>query len=134
MGTGTERPRVLFVCIENACRSQMAEAFARAAGEGRVEAFSAGSRPAGRVDPTAVALMAEEGHDLSGQRSKSLQEVPQGRYRAVVSMGCGDACPWMPAERRIEWDIPDPKGLPPDRFREVRDRIRAEVEALLREL
>lgn len=126
--------RVLFVCVENSCRSQMAEAFARMHGGGTVEAWSAGSRPSGVVHPEAVAALRERGCDLSRHRSKSVTEVPSGPWDAVVTMGCGDACPTLPARRRIEWSIPDPKGLPPDRFREVRDRIEAEVRALLAEL
>lgn len=128
---GPEVKRVLFVCLENANRSQMAEAFARMLGDGRIEAHSAGSRPSGRVNPRAVASMAGTGYDLTKHRSKSIHEVPRGEYDVVVSMGCGDACPTVPARRREEWEIPDPKELEPDRFAEVRDRIRAEVEALI---
>jgi len=126
--------RLLFVCVENSNRSQMAEAFARLAGGDRVEAYSAGSKPSGRVNPRAIASMEEVGYDLSVHRSKSLEEIPAGPYDAVVSMGCGDACPQVPARLREDWQIPDPKEMEPERFAEVRDRIRAEVESLLARL
>jgi protein-tyrosine-phosphatase len=126
--------RVLFVCVENSNRSQMAEAFARIDGAGRVEAYSAGSRPSGRVNPRAVEAMRELGYDLSRHASKSLEELPPVEFDAVVSMGCGDACPFVPARRRIEWSIPDPRDMAPAELRSVRDRIRASVAALLDEL
>jgi protein-tyrosine-phosphatase len=126
--------RVLFVCVENSNRSQMAEAFARMLGGNRVEAHSAGSKPSGYVNPRAIASMKEIGYDLSTHRSKSLREIPPVDYDVVVSMGCGDACPFVPAKRREEWQIPDPKTLEPERFAEVRDRIRAEVQALIERL
>ena len=123
--------RILFVCIENSGRSQMAEAFARRLGGGRVEAFSAGSRPSGRVHAKTLALMREIGYNLSDHRSKGLVDVPQDGYDFVVTMGCGDACPWIPARRHIDWDIPDPKDLPDDEFRKVRDEIAARVQELI---
>lgn len=126
--------RLLFVCIENSNRSQMAEAFARMIGGDRVEAHSAGSRPSGRINPSAVESMKEAGCDLSAHRSKSLAEIPPGSYDVLVSMGCGDACPSVPARRREEWDIPDPRDLPPEEFRKVRNLIRAKVEDLLARL
>ena len=125
--------RVLFVCIENSCRSQIAEAFAHMHGAG-VEAYSAGSRPSGSVNEKAIASMREIGYDLSTHDSKSLDAIPPGPYDAVVTMGCGDACPWVPAQRREDWDIPDPKELGADEFRKVRDEIEAKVKELLREL
>ena len=112
----------------------MAEAFARTIGGDRVEAHSAGSRPSGRINPRAVESMREAGCDLSAHRSKSLAEIPPGPYDVVVSMGCGDACPSVQARRREEWGIPDPRDLPPEEFREVRDTIRAKVEDLLARL
>jgi len=123
--------RLLFVCIENSNRSQMAEAFARLVGGDRVEAYSAGSRPSGRVNPRAIEAMREVGCDLSAHRSKSLSEIPEGTYDAVVSMGCGEACPYVRTRLREDWQVPDPKDMDPNRFAEVRDQIRAEVEALL---
>jgi protein-tyrosine-phosphatase len=125
--------RVLFVCIENACRSQMAEAFARRLGAGRVDACSAGSRPAGSVNPRAVACMAERGYDLNEQVSKPLSAFEGQTFDAVVTMGCGDACPWLPATRRVDWDLPDPKALPDNGFRAVRDEIERRVQRLLAE-
>jgi protein-tyrosine-phosphatase len=129
------RKSVLFVCVENSNRSQMAEAFARLHGAGIVEAFSAGSRPSGRVNPKAVEAMREVGYDLTQHQSKSLSDIPIIEYDAVVGMGCGDeGCPLVQAKRREEWGIPDPKELPPERFREVRDLIEKKVKELLRTL
>jgi protein-tyrosine-phosphatase len=128
------KPRILFVCVENSCRSQMAEGFARLHGSGNIESFSAGSRPSGKVNDTAVALMKEKGVDLSVQRSKGLNDLPSGRWDAVVTMGCGDACPSLPAVRRFDWALPDPKHLPLDEFRRVRDEIEARVKGLLAEV
>jgi protein-tyrosine-phosphatase len=129
--------RLLFVCVENSNRSQMAEAFARlhAARLGiEVEAASAGSRPSGVVNPKAVAAMKELGYDLAAHRSKSLKEVEATPFDVVVTMGCGDACPFVQAKRRVEWQIPDPKTLPPRDFNQVRDLLSKQVEALLREV
>lgn len=123
--------RVLFVCVENANRSQMAEAFARMEGEGVLEPYSAGSRPSGVVNPRAVEAMAELGYDLSEHRSLGLDEVPEGPYGWVVTMGCGDACPWIPARHREDWDLPDPKELDDTGFRAVRDEIRRRVARLV---
>ncbi len=125
------KPRVLFVCVENSCRSQMAEGFARLHGAGIVEAHSAGSKPSGKVNATAVALMREKGVDLSVQSSKSLSDLPPGAWAALVTMGCGDACPALPAERRVDWALPDPKRMPIDEFRKVRDEIEIRVKSLL---
>jgi protein-tyrosine-phosphatase len=135
-GATAPRPvRVLFVCVENSNRSQMAEAFARIHAGGRVEAWSAGSRPSGTVNPKAAEAMREVGYDLTTHRSKALADVPQVEYDAEVGMGCGDeGCPLVRARRREEWDIPDPKHLPPERFREVRDLIEEKVKRLLAEL
>ena len=127
------RKRVLFVCVENANRSQMAEAFARLHGGDGVEALSAGSRPSGRINPKAVRFMAERGYDLSAHASKSLDEVA-GEFDAVVTMGCGDSCPWVPARRREDWALPDPRDMDDDGYRAVRDEIEARVRALLASL
>ncbi|TMQ34484.1 MAG: arsenate reductase ArsC [Planctomycetota bacterium] len=126
--------RVLFVCIENSNRSQMAEAFARMHGGDAVEPHSGGSRPAGQVNPRAVAFMRERGYDLTQHRSKSLSEIPEVEYDVAVTMGCGDACPLVKARRREEWQIPDPKEMPADQFRAVRDLIEEKVKALLASL
>ena len=125
-----QRKRVLFVCVENANRSQMAEAFARMAGGDAVEAMSAGSRPSGRINPKAIRFMAELGYDLGSHASKSLDEV-DGEFDAVVTMGCGDSCPWVPARRREDWALPDPRDMDDEGYRAVRDQIGARVRALL---
>jgi arsenate reductase len=126
--------RVLFVCIENSNRSQMAEAFARMHGGDAVEPFSSGSRPSGQINPRAVAFMRERGYDLTEHRSKSLSEIPAVEYDVAVTMGCGDACPLVKARRREDWQIPDPKDMPADQFRAVRDLIEEKVKALLASL
>ncbi|HEU4363894.1 MAG TPA: arsenate reductase ArsC [Candidatus Krumholzibacteria bacterium] len=123
--------KLLFVCIENSCRSQMAQAFALLHGGAEVEAYSAGSRPSGEVNAKAIASMRELEYDLSAHQSKGLDVIPPGPYDAVVTMGCGDECPWVPAQRHIDWDVPDPKDMGPDEFREVRDLIRRKVRELL---
>jgi len=124
-------PRVLFVCIENANRSQVAEAFARMHGADLVEPFSAGSRPSGIIKPIAIAAMAERGYDLTTHISKSLKDVPEGPYEYVVTMGCGDECPWIPAVHREDWPIPDPKSMSPEEYARVRDEIERRVVGLL---
>jgi arsenate reductase (thioredoxin) len=123
--------RVLFVCVENSNRSQMAEAFARSHGGGRVEAYSAGSRPSGRINPRAVQFMREIGYDLAAQQSKSLDRFNGTDVDVAVTMGCGDACPLVRAGRHEEWSIPDPKELPDEEFRKVRDLIERKVKELL---
>ena len=125
--------RMLFVCVENANRSQMAEAFARKLGGKSVEAYSAGSHPSGKINPKAVEAMRELGYDLSVHGSKSLDELPDVAFDFVATMGCGDACPMVRARQRVDWPIPDPKHLPPDEFRVVRDLIQEKVRATLDE-
>ncbi|HEV2539209.1 MAG TPA: arsenate reductase ArsC [Frateuria sp.] len=127
------KKRILFVCIENANRSQMAEAFARIHGGEAVEALSAGSAPSGRINPRAVEAMAELGYDLRAHASKSLDEV-EGEFDAVVTMGCGDRCPWLPTRRREDWNLPDPRHLDDAGYRAVRDEISARVRSLLASL
>ena len=125
--------RVLFVCVENSNRSQMAEAFARIQGGDRIKALSAGSRPSGRINPKAIGSMAELGYDLTTHASKSLEDIT-GDFDAVVTMGCGDSCPWLPATRREDWDLPDPKDLDDAGYRAVRDDISRRVRDLLASL
>lgn len=120
-------PKILFVCVENSCRSQIAEGFARHFGEGSIEAWSAGSAPLGRVHPMAAELMLEKGIDLSGHVSKGLADLPKVRWDYVVTMGCGDRCPNIEADRTENWEIPDPKALPIDQAREVRGAIEKKV-------
>jgi arsenate reductase (thioredoxin) len=119
--------RLLFVCVENSNRSQMAEAFARIHGAEQVEAYSAGSRPSGRINPRAIESMREVGYDLARHQSKSLSEIPDIEYDFVATMGCGDACPFVRARQREDWNIPDPKEMPADEFRAVRDLIESKV-------
>ncbi len=126
--------RVLFVCVENAIRSQIAEAFARIIGGADVEAYSAGSRPSGVINPKAIEVMRELGYDLSTHGSKSLNELPDVDFDFVATMGCGDACPMVRAQDREDWSIPDPKSLPIDEFRIIRDHIRENVQAVLEKL
>ena len=123
--------RVLFVCIENSNRSQMAEAFARLHGEGKVEAYSSGSSPSGTINPRAIQFMKERGYDLTTHGSKPLTEIPQVPFDAAITMGCGDECPLVNAILREDWGIPDPKHLSDEGFREVRDLIEGKVVELL---
>ena len=129
------KKKLLFVCIENSNRSQMSQAFAKILGGENVEAYSAGSKPSGIVNPKAIAAMKELGYDLSTHDSKSLDEVKAfAPFDAVVTMGCGDACPWMPAKKFIDWQITDPKHMEPAAFNEVRDFIKEKVKGLIEEL
>jgi arsenate reductase (thioredoxin) len=122
---------VLFVCVENSNRSQMAEAFARMHGEGRIEAASAGSKPSGRVNPKAVAAMKELGYDLTAHASKGLNDFNGRNIDVAVTMGCGDECPLVLADQRVDWKIPDPRDMTPEEFRDVRDLIEQKVKELL---
>ena len=125
---------MLFVCLHNAGRSQMSEAlFERAAG-GRHEADSAGTAPAERVHPEVMEAMAELGVDLSGARPKGLTREMAERADVVVTMGCGDECPYVPGVRYVDWDLPDPKGRPLEEVREIRDQIAQRVRSLIDEL
>ncbi|MBY0230925.1 MAG: arsenate reductase ArsC [Gemmataceae bacterium] len=123
--------KILFVCVENSNRSQMAEAFARMHG---ADAHSAGSRPSGRINPRAVEFMAERGYDLARHSSKGLAEFDGQPVDVAVTMGCGDECPLVNATRREEWKIPDPKDMPPEEYRAVRDLIERKVLELLASL
>ena len=127
----TNRPRVIFVCVENSNRSQMAEAFAHIHGGDEIDAFSAGSRPSGRLNPKAVEAMQELGYDLTKHSSKGLEAFDGKEFDVAVTMGCGDECPLVLAKRREDWSIPDPTELPPVEFREVRNLIEAKVKELL---
>ena len=126
--------KVIFVCVENSNRSQIAEAFARIHGAGKVEAHSAGSRPSGRVNPKAVEAMKEIGYDLTSHTSKGLEDFNGQEFDAAVTMGCGDECPLVLAKRRLEWQIPDPRDMTPDEFRGVRNLIEAKVKELIETL
>jgi protein-tyrosine-phosphatase len=127
----SDKKHLLFVCVENSCRSQMAEALARMEGGDDVRVFSAGSEASGVVNPRAIEVMRELGYDLGRHASKRPEDLPVESYDVVVSMGCGDKCPAVPAATRIDWDIPDPKAMPLEEFRVVRDDLRRQVKALL---
>lgn len=130
----SDKPRVIFVCVENSNRSQMAQAFATMLGGEKIEAHSSGSRPSGRVNPKAIEAMRELGYDLTTHTSKSLDQFNGTHFAAAVTMGCGDECPLVLADRRIDWKIPDPRDLTPEEFRGVRDLIGQKVKELLAEL
>ena len=100
---------ILFVCVENSCRSQIAEAFAKIYGKGKVIAYSAGSKPSRKINLRAIEVMKEIDYDLSVHESKSLTEIPDVTYEHAITMGCGDACPLVIAYKREDWNIPDPK-------------------------
>lgn len=123
--------RLLFVCVENSNRSQMAEAFARMHGGDQVCAASAGSKPSGIVNSKAIAAMRERGYDLTTHRSTSVHDVRGESWDWVVTMGCGDACPWIPAGSQEDWAIPDPRNLDETGVRAVRDEIERRVLGLL---
>lgn len=113
----------------------MSQAFANILGGDKIEAFSAGSKPSGIINPKAVAAMKELGYDLTKHNSKSLQEVKEyAPFDVVVTMGCGDACPWMPASKFIDWQIPDPKNMKSTDFNKVRDLIKDKVQELISSL
>jgi arsenate reductase len=122
---------LLFVCVENSNRSQMAEAFARIHGGSRVQAASAGSRPSGRINPKAITAMQELGYDLTQHESKGLDAFNGQTVDVAVTMGCGDECPLVHARRREDWQIPDPRDMTPEQFRDVRDLIERKVKDLL---
>jgi arsenate reductase (thioredoxin) len=134
---------ILFVCIENSNRSQMAEAFVKIYGQGMVSAYSAGSRPSGKVNTKAIEAMKLIGYDLSKHQSKSTDEMTDilwltsGKNEAfdyVVTMGCGDECPLIPAKHREDWNIPDPKNLPMNEFIVIRNLIELKVKELLKKI
>lgn len=130
----SDKPSVLFVCVHNAGRSQMAAAYVAHLGGGAVEVRSAGSQPADQVNPAAVAAMAEEGIDIAAQTPKVLTTEAVQQSDVVVTMGCGDTCPYFPGKRYEDWVLDDPAGQGVDAVRPIRDEIRGRVEALLREL
>lgn len=119
--------KVLFVCVENSCRSQMAEALGRIYGEGVLEVYSSGSRPSGVVNEKAIAAMKAIDYDLSTHQSKSLNDIPRIEYDYAITMGCGDECPHVRAKKRADWQIPDPKHMQMEQFEAVRDTIRDAV-------
>ena len=130
----TDKPSVLFVCVHNAGRSQMAAGFLTHLGSGRVEVRSAGSIPGDQVNPSAVAAMAEVGIDISAQRPKILTTDAVQASDVVITMGCGDACPIFPGKQYLDWDLEDPAGRGVEAVRPIRDEIKTRIEALLTEL
>ncbi len=129
-----ETIRILFVCVQNASRSQMAQGFAEAFGKGRVEAYSAGSHPSSHINPLAIEAMKEKGIDLSSRWPKGLNDLPPVKMDYLVTMGCEEVCPAVPAKRIIEWQIPDPRGKPIDEVRRIRDLLEAKVRMFLEEI
>jgi arsenate reductase len=119
--------KILFVCIENSCRSQIAEGFARHFGKDTLEVYSAGSKPSGIINPDAIKVMLEIGIDISKQKSKGFTDLPIKRFDYVITLGCKDICPFVPADKHIEWEIEDPKGKDFNFFRNIRDKIKNRV-------
>lgn len=128
------KKNILFVCVENSNRSQMAEAFARFHGDNLVEAYSSGSRPSGMINPKAIEAMKRKGIGLATHRSKGLDELPAVEWEHVITMGCGDNCPALPAKHREDWALPDPRDMQPEEFDQVRDEIEQRVIKLLHSL
>src|SRR4029450_1666167 len=127
----TDKPTVLFVCVHNAGRSQMAAGYLQHLAGDRIRVLSAGSEPADSINPVAVEAMAEEGIDIAGNRPKVLSTEAVQESDVVITMGCGDACPFFPGRRYEDWDLDDPAGQAIDAVRPIRDQIRARVEALI---
>ena len=122
--------KVLFVCVENSCRSQMAEGFARLFCKGIFEPYSAGSKPSGKVDPMAVEVMKEAGIDISSQKSKGFNDLSIKEFDMAITLGCSDVCPFVLAKEHVEWKIDDPKGKDIGFFRIARDQIKDRVNRL----
>jgi arsenate reductase (thioredoxin) len=131
---GAAAPSVLFVCVHNAGRSQMAAGYLERLGGGRVRVLSAGSEPAETLNPVAIAAMAEEGIDIATRQPQILTTDAVRASDVVITMGCGDTCPVFPGKRYEDWDLTDPAGLPIEQVRPIRDEIRRRVEGLLAEL
>ena len=129
-----ETIKVLFVCVENACRSQMAQGFAETLGKGKLKVYSAGSRPSSHINPLAIEVLKEKGIDLFGRRPKGLKDLPPVEMDYLITMGCEETCPAVPTKKVIEWAIPDPIGKSIVVFRNVRDTIEEKVKTLLEEI
>jgi arsenate reductase len=130
----SEKPSILFVCVHNAGRSQMAAGYARALAGDRIDVLSAGSEPADQINPNAIAVMAEEGIDIAGSMPKILTTQSVKDSDVVITMGCGDTCPIFPGKRYEDWELVDPAGQTIEVVREVRDDIKGRIQALLAEL
>lgn len=128
------KSKIAFICVENARRSQMAEGFANAFGQGEIEVYSAGSSPSSQIDPLVIEVMKEKGIDLSDKRPKGLNELPPIEMDYLITMGCEETCPAVPAKKIVEWEIPDPKGKSIEFYREVKDMIDDKVKTLLTEI
>jgi protein-tyrosine-phosphatase len=126
------KKRIVFICVENARRSQMAEGFAEALGREDVEIYSAGSNPSSQIDPSVIEVMKEKGIDLGTKRPKSLDDLPKVEMDYLVTMGCEETCPAVLAKKTIEWEIPDPKGKSIEFCREIRDTVEDKVKDLLK--
>ena len=130
----SESPTVLFLCVHNAGRSQMAAGWLRHLAGDRVQVLSAGSEPADDLNPAAVEVMREVGIDIAGQQPRTWSEETLEATDVVITMGCGDACPVLPGKRYLDWELTDPAGRPVDEVREIRDEIEQRVRELLEEL
>jgi arsenate reductase (thioredoxin) len=129
-----EKKKIVFICVENAGRSQMAQGFAEAFGKGKLDVYSAGSRPSSQVNSLVIEVMKEKGIDLAGRRPNGLGDLPPVEMDYLVTMGCEESCPAVLAKRVIEWDIPDPKGKSIDEVRRIRELLEAKVKSLLEEV
>ena len=126
--------KILFVCVENSCRSQMAEGFAHAFGVGTIEAYSAGSKASGEVNPMAIEVMRESGIDISKSISKGFNELPVNDFDYTITLGCRDTCPIFPSRKHMEWQVDDPRGKDIDFFKKVRDDIKCKVRELIKSI
>ncbi|MDD5120723.1 MAG: arsenate reductase ArsC [Candidatus Omnitrophica bacterium] len=126
--------RVLFVCVENSCRSQIAEGIAKELGKKVIEAYSAGSKPSGIINPMAIEVMREAGIDISNNASKGFDALAVNKFDYVITLGCQDTCPFFPADKHIEWKIDDPKGKDIHFFRKTRDSISDHVKRLIKDI
>jgi arsenate reductase (thioredoxin) len=132
--TMKDKKKIVFVCVENARRSQMAQGFAEVFGKEKLEVYSTGSRPSSQIDPLVIEVMKEKGIDLSSRLTKGLNDLPSVEMDYLVTMGCEETCPAVPARKIIEWEILDPKGKPIDEIRRIRDVLEAKVKLLLEEV
>jgi arsenate reductase (thioredoxin) len=128
------KKRIVFICIENARRSQIAQGFAEVFGGEKLEVYSAGSQPSSQIDPIVIEVMKEKGIDFSNKRPKGLNDLPPIEMDYLVTMGCEETCPAVPTKKIIEWEIPDPKGKSIDIVRNVRDMVEERVRTLLKEI
>jgi protein-tyrosine-phosphatase len=134
-GSGKDmKKKVLFVCVENACRSQMAEAISSDIASDAIEASSAGSKPAGQVNPKAVKVMAEKGIDISGNKPKGFDDLDNKKFDYAITLGCKDTCPFISADKHIEWQIEDPKDKDVDFFRKTRDSMYNKINLLAEDI